>query len=156
MRKATLLLAALTTTWILGCATVPPKPDSAELARQVADTERAFAKTMADRDHAAFTSFLAEEAVFFSGPKPLHGKREVAAWWRRFYDEAEAPFSWEPEEVEVLASGGLALSTGPVHDPQGRLIGRFTSIWRREAPGVWRIVFDKGSEVCPAPEPKDD
>jgi hypothetical protein len=35
-----------------------------------------------------------------------------------------------------------------VRDSKGKLIGRFTSIWRLEAPGVWRIIFDKGNEVC--------
>jgi hypothetical protein len=50
--------------------------------------------------------------------------------------------------VEVLGSGTLALSTGPVRDPSGKLIGTFTSIWRQDAPGVWRIVFDKGNPVC--------
>ena len=57
-----------------GCAATVPKPDRATLEAQVVDTERAFAKTMADRDHAAFTSFLYEEAVFFSGSEPLRGK----------------------------------------------------------------------------------
>ena len=55
------------------------------------------------------------------------------------------------ETVEVLDSGHLVLSTGPVHDPSGQLISRFTSIWRREAPGQWRIIFDKGNRVCPSP-----
>jgi len=50
--------------------------------------------------------------------------------------------------VEVLDSGTLALSTGPVHDPGGKRIGTFSSIWRREADGSWRIVFDKGCPVC--------
>ena len=100
----------------------------ADLQKEVADTERAFAKTMADRDHAAFASFLSPDAVFFSRASVLHGKEEVAAAWKRFYDGAAAPFSWEPDQVEVLASGDLALSTGPVHDPQGKLIGRFNSI----------------------------
>ncbi|HPA52918.1 MAG TPA: DUF4440 domain-containing protein, partial [Thermoanaerobaculia bacterium] len=60
-----------------------------------------------------------------------------------------APFSWEPALVEVLDSGTLALSTGPVRDPAGKETGTFTSIWRREGPGTWRIVFDKGNPVCP-------
>lgn len=119
-----------------------------DLQRQVADTERAFAKTMADRDHKAFTSFLSEETIFFSGPKPLHGKTEVAEWWKRFYEGNDAPFSWEPETVEVLESGKLALSTGPVRDPGGKIVSTFTSIWRLEAPGTWRIIFDKGNKVC--------
>ena len=42
----------------------------------------------------------------------------------------------------------FAETTGPVHDPEGRQIGTFNSIWRRESDGTWRVVFDKGSPVC--------
>lgn len=87
-------------------------------------------------------------AVFFSGPKPLHGKQQVVDYWARFYTAPAAPFSWEPREVEVLASGDLALSSGPVRDATGKDIATFTSIWRKEAPNTWKIVFDKGNEVC--------
>ncbi len=134
------------------CATPAPTPTNAELARQVAATERAFAQTMADRDHAAFATFLSEEAVFFTGPAPLRGRPAVAAGWKRFYERAQPPFSWEPDKVEVLDSGTLAISSGPVRDPSGKLIATFTSIWRQEAPGVWRIVFDKGNAACDCPQ----
>lgn len=129
-----------------GCVSAPvlQPADRAAIERQVADTERAFAKTMADRDLAGFSRFLSEETVFFSGPEPLRGKAAVTAFWKRFYDKPAAPFSWRPDRVEALDSGTLALSTGPVLDPAGQCIGRFTSIWRLESPGVWRIVFDKG------------
>lgn len=118
------------------------------LRQQVADTERAFAKTMADRDERAFSEFISPEAVFFAGAARLHGKDEVVAHWSRFFGAPTAPFSWEPADVEVLPSGTLALSSGPVHDPSGALIGRFTSIWRLDAPGRWRIVFDQGAPAC--------
>ncbi len=134
---------------LLACSVVVPvSPKPMDLKREVADTERAFAKSMADRDHAAFASFLSEEAVFMSGPEPLRGKVQVANAWKRFYSGPIAPFSWRPEQVEVLPSGNLAISSGPVHDAQGKLIATFTSIWRREGPGIWRIVFDKGDDVC--------
>ena len=123
-------------------------PTNAELKQQVTDTERAFAATMKARDHAAFSAFLSDEAVFFMGAGPLHGKQAVAEAWKRFYEKPAAPFSWEPDEVEVLASGTLAISGGPVYDPGGKLISRFSSVWRQEAPGKWRIVFDRGSPVC--------
>ncbi len=122
--------------------------DLTELKRQVSDTEKAFALTMAQRDHAAFTTFISEEAVFFSGPKVLHGKPEVAQFWKRFYETPNAPFSWEPKDVEVLASGTLAISSGPVYDANGKLVATFTSIWRLEAAHTWRIIFDKGNDVC--------
>ncbi len=137
---------------LAGCAGVPTPPaapkDLAALREQVFATERAFAKTMADRDFAAFTSFVSEEAVFFTGPTPLRGKAQVAAGWKRFFEPAAAPFRWEPAEVQVLESGTLALSTGPVFDPAGKRIATFTSIWRQEAPGAWRIVLDKGETAC--------
>ncbi len=125
----------------------PPRMPPADLQAQVRDTERAFAKTMANRDHAAFTSFLADETIFFGAKGPIRGKQAVADAWKPFFD-GQAPFSWAPDTVEVLDSGALALSSGPVKDPQGKVIGTFNSIWRRETDGRWRIVFDKGCPVC--------
>jgi ketosteroid isomerase-like protein len=146
----TLTHLAIVASLLCGCRTAAPlaSADLASLRQQVTDTERAFAKSMADRDHAAFTSFLADEAIFFSGDSPVRGKSAVAAQWKPFFEKRDPPFSWEPDQVQVLDSGDLALSTGPVRDPAGNVVGRFNSIWRREAPGMWRIVFDKGSPVC--------
>jgi ketosteroid isomerase-like protein len=141
-------IAALAAVFLSACATAPvgghlSRGDQAR--EEVFATERAFARTMADRDLTAFGGFLSDEAVFFSGPQPLRGKKAVVDAWTRFYAKPAAPFSWEPTQVEVLDSGALALSAGPVHDPQGKLIGCFSSIWRQEAPGHWHIVFDRGS-----------
>ncbi len=128
------------------------QPELAALQRQVTEAEQAFAASMARRDHAAFVALLSEQAVFFSGSgEPLRGRAAVAAGWKPCFAGADAPFSWEPDEVLVLADGSLAHSSGPVRDAQGRLIARFNSVWRQEAPGVWRVVFDKGQ----APTPKD-
>lgn len=112
---------------------------------QVFNAERAFAKSMADRSLSTFSEYLSDEAIFFTGADPLRGKTEVIAGWARFFEGATAPFSWEPDRVEVLHSKSLAFSTGLVRDPSGKVIGRFNSVWRQEAPGVWRVVFDKGS-----------
>jgi ketosteroid isomerase-like protein len=125
----------------------PSAPDLATLAAEVRAAETAFAKSMADRDHSAFTAHLADEAVFFSG-KVLRGRAAVAEGWKRLYEGPKAPFSWEPEKVEVLDSGTLALSSGPVRDPDGKRVGTFNSIWRREAEGRWKIVFDNGCPPC--------
>src|ERR1700682_6387523 len=142
------ILALLILAAVLNACAAPSPRDTYRAEREVADTERAFARTMADRDYAAFKSFLSEDAIFFSGPTALRGKQRVADAWQRFFEKPEAPFSWQPEQVQVLESGELALSTGPVRDAQGTLFATFTSIWRREAPGQWRIVFDKGNDLC--------
>lgn len=133
---------------LAGCTGVAPKIPHEQARHEVEATERAFAKTMADRDHAAFAGFLAEDAIFFGGKESQRGKAQVAAGWKKYFDKPAAPFSWEPAQVEVLDSGMLALSTGPVRDPDGKIIATFNSIWQRQPSGAWRIVFDKGNEVC--------
>lgn len=119
-----------------------PTPD---LVRQVFAAESSFAATMADRDIEAFATFLADETVFFSSGA-IRGKDAVVAAWRTYFDGPVAPFSWRPETVEVLPSGTLALTSGPVFDTEGRMTNTFTTVWRLEPGGRWRVVFDKG---CP-------
>lgn len=131
--------------WVSAAVATEPSPKD-----QVWAAEAAFAKTVETRDLKAFSEFIADEAVFFSGTTATHGKANVVDSWKRFFTDKEAPFSWAPDQVEVLASGTLALSTGPVRDPSGKIISRFNSIWRLEA-GRWRVVFDKGSPPTPGP-----
>ena len=145
-RLATVLVLAPIPALAVG-ADAPPANQN-RLQQQVAETERAFAKTMADRDVTAFGRFISQEAVFVSGAKPLRGRQQVIDGWRKYFEGASAPFSWEPQTVEVLDSGRLAFSSGPVHDAAGKLVGTYSSVWRLEARDTWRIIFDSGCEIC--------
>lgn len=144
-------MRALRAAWWLGLglsivahAPAAGQPVADALRQQVWDTEVAFARSMAERDFAAFGRHLSEHAIFWNGPNAQRGKAAVLAAWAGFYQGEKAPFSWQPDAVEVLGDGTLAHSTGPVRDPSGKLIARFHSVWRQEAPGVWRIVLDRG------------
>ncbi|MCM2317009.1 MAG: nuclear transport factor 2 family protein [Thermoanaerobaculia bacterium] len=140
----------------LAMITVPAIAETnAELRDQVWKAETAFAKTMADRDHAKFASFLADETIFFGSKGVMRGKAEVAQGWKRFFEGPAAPFAWGPEKVEVLASGTLAMSSGPVSDPESdKRVGTFNSVWRREKDGTWKIVLDNGCPQCECGEKK--
>ena len=118
---------------------------SGDTHAQVWAAELAFARSMAERDFEAFARHVAEDTVFFGRRDVLRGKAAVLAGWKAYFEGPEAPFSWAPDRVEVLAAGGLALSTGPVRNAKGEVIARFNSVWQREADGRWRVVFDKGS-----------
>lgn len=114
-------------------------------ASEVRAREIAFAKTMADRDFEAFLTFISPEAVFFNGNEPLRGHEAITKAWAPFFEGETPPFSWHPDVVEVLDSGYLAFSSGPVKRPSGEVAGRFNSIWRKDKDGQWRVIFDKGS-----------
>jgi ketosteroid isomerase-like protein len=116
-----------------------------EATAEVKAREIAFAKTMADRDFEAFLGFISPEAIFFNGNEPLRGQDAIGKAWKPFFEGETAPFSWHPDVTEVLESGSLALSSGPVRRPSGEVVGRFNSIWRKDEDDQWRVVFDKGS-----------
>jgi ketosteroid isomerase-like protein len=150
-RNALLLPLILALVTLMASPAATAHEDLATLTAQVRSTEIAFAKTMADRDLAAFGRFLAPDAVFVDKPV-ARGPAAIIAAWKALYAAPQAPFSWAPEEVEVLDSGKLALTSGPVFNPRGERIGSFTSVWRRERDGHWRIVLDHGCPACPCPK----
>jgi hypothetical protein len=76
----------------------------------------------------------------------------VAEGWKAYFEGPRAPFSWDPERVEVIDSGTLAVSSGPVRDPEGLRVGTFNSTWRLEPDGQWRVVIDIGCPPCPCPD----
>lgn len=141
------VLAVSLAAGLTGCAT-PPPPDLVTMAEQVRASETAFAATMAARDFKAFGSWVADDATFVNGGKPLRGKVAVLTHWERFFRSAQAPFAWKPEIVEVLASGQLAYSEGPVSLPDGKVVARYFSTWRRHPDGSWKIVLDNGYDTC--------
>jgi hypothetical protein len=109
-------LAAL----LAGCAA--PAPDRAALTQQVAATERAFARTMADRDAAAFASFLADETVFFNAKGPVRGKAAVIADWQR-----SLPAPMRRSRGRHAGSRGVALRNARAHQRAG--LTRLTARW---------------------------
>ena len=155
MRRST------TTTWIatslavvLGLPGVVLGDDRAEGTDRAAGlraVEEAFARTMADRDHEAFVTFLAADAVFFGRHGEIRGREAVAAAWKPLFQGPVPPFSWRPDTAAVLDSGTLGLTSGPILSPDGRRIGTFNSVWRREPDGSWKVIFDRGCPDCECP-----
>ena len=116
MRRTLLLTTAL----VLAAPGLTGAATHDELKESLRETETAFAKTMADRDHAAFASFLAAETVFF-GARRAAGqggrRRGMEGLLRR---RRPAPFSWAPDSVEVLDSGQLGFSQRARVRPRGQ------------------------------------
>lgn len=150
---------------VTGCAGADPAPaspgpaparpapvDLAAAREEVKSAETAFAAAFRDRDKDRFFAMMAEDAVFLGTQKTLRGRPQVIETWSRFFADPSPPFSWQPERVEVSADGSLGLSTGPVLDPAGKQIGMFSSIWRRQPDGTWKVAFD--GPGCSAPPPQ--
>ena len=124
---------------------------AADLVADVRCREIAFSRAAEERDLASFLSFLDDDARFV-GNEVLRGPDDIASAWQVFFAADGPTIKWRPQFVEVLASGDLALTRGPyrllAEGPDGEAVeewGTFNSIWRKDAKGHWRIIFDAGN-----------
>jgi ketosteroid isomerase-like protein len=140
---------AATSTPVAAEAPAAAQPQT-DAERSLRRTEEAFAASFAARDPAKFASFLGDEPVFAGRKRLLRGKQAIVeAWTSMMMSGPAAPFSWRP--TRVIVSGDAGMSSGAVFDPDGKWIGSFTSVWRRQPDGTWRIVLD-GTPPCSAAE----
>ena len=142
------ILLAVASLPAASCASRPASLSRDELVVQLRQRETTFAATMARRDHSAFATHIASDAVFINGGAPLRGKEAITSFWKRFFTGPSAPFAWKPEIVEVGADGTLGYTEGPVSAPSGAVFARFFSTWQRDTSGQWFVVFDNGYDVC--------
>ena len=142
MRSILLLLLLAVTGCAGGAASRPAAVDPGAARDEVRAAETAFAAAFRDRDRDRFFAMLADDAVFLGPQKTLRGRRQVIETWSRFFADPAPPFSWRPERVEISSDGTLGLSTGPILDPAGKQIGSYSSIWRRQPDGTWKVAFD--------------
>jgi hypothetical protein len=138
-----MLLVSLTTFGSVSFA-----DSTGELEKEVADTERAFPKTMADRGFEAFKSFISDEAVFWSVSSPLELKEAVLAFWKAYYEGPDAMFVWQPETVVALEKGDLTLSKGPVLGPDNIVNAYYNSIWRKMMKVAAKKFLTKGNPTA--------
>ena len=134
-------------------------PAVADPESEVRCRETNFSRSVENRDLDAFRGFLDDDARFVGG-RVMRGPAEIEAAWQVFFTDEGPTIKWRPQFVEVLEDGTLALTRGPFRTisktPDGAVVeqwGTFNSVWRLNADGAWRVVFDAGS---PAATPPDD
>jgi ketosteroid isomerase-like protein len=131
--------------------------DRAARAEEVRQAELAFAASVMENRPERFAAMLADDAVFVGGGGVTRGREAIVEAWRGYFGENRPWFEWHPEVVELSADGSLGLTRGPwtirTKDEKGapvELEGLFNSVWRRQADGSWRVLFDAGCSPCPA------
>jgi len=120
-----------------------------DLRGQIRQTEKAFNDMAQEKGvKAAFLHFAADSAVIVRGKNVIKGKAAIGA----FFDAqpfVENKLSWSPDFVEVSSSGDMAYTYGKYEfyavDTSGKTFqsdGIFHTVWKRQADGEWRFVYD--------------
>lgn len=146
----TLLIFLFATTLLLGSCKQKSKPDLIEKSKtEILTTEKAFA-AMAKKEGlaAAFAYFAAEDAIINYKDNLIKGKNDIKAHYsNKKYDDAT--LDWTPEFVDASASGDLGYTYGNYtfikKDSTGKtetFKGIFHTVWKKQADGTWRFVWD--------------
>ncbi|HEY3042665.1 MAG TPA: DUF4440 domain-containing protein [Vicinamibacterales bacterium] len=153
MKSVTLaVVAVLVAVSVGGRAQTADQKDAAAIMKADSDFNRA----VADRDLKRFLSFVGEPATFNGGtPGEIHGRDAIAKEWASYFQPDGPRLTWKPTKAEILGHGDLGYTVGawelraPPAGGQGAANGvtrgNYLTVWKKQADGAWRIVFDTGS-----------
>ncbi len=137
---------------LLFSCNVESEKDSIETwKKEIVETEHSFALMAAEEGISkAFMAYAAEDAVLMRNNKLVIGKENLS---ELFESQVSKPrdekLSWKPDFVDVSSSGDLGYTYGKFTysftDSTGTTIeneGVFHTVWKRQADGSWRFVWD--------------
>ena len=159
MKRGVVLVLAVTLSALAGFSLGHASAIATGADSPVWKADEAFNRALAARHRPAFTSWIAEDAVFL-GSGLLDGREAIVEAWSIFLDrDSGRTLSWQPFRAEVSECGDLGFTIGDYTaaalDEMGasqRMIGTYVSVWRRDDEGAWRVVVDSGTPPTPAPE----
>lgn len=101
-------------------------------------------------------SYYADDAVELpNGADALQGKESIAKTMG-FLDQKDNHLTWKPVSADMAASGDLGYTWGTYEfratDKDGKPIvdhGKYTSIWKKQSDGKWKVVLDMGNASSP-------
>lgn len=121
----------------LGLAAAPAHAAS---PAEVIAAERAFAADGLELGiKAAFLKHSAPEAIILA-PDPTNAQ----AFYGKRPDGKGVKLQWWPEYAGIAASGDLGFTTGPFVVADDKGYGHYFTVWKRQADGSWKWIFDGG------------
>jgi ketosteroid isomerase-like protein len=152
MNKATSALLLLIFFAAASVATKQKSPTGSDLLIQL---EADFVADVAKQGHAAFITHFADDGVEIvdgGGFDSKDAMRKQPPW------PEGTTLTWTPVKAEMSASGDLGYTYGTyiytVKNKNGKLVanyGKYTSIWKKQKDGRWKVVVDMGNS---SPDPK--
>jgi ketosteroid isomerase-like protein len=114
--------------------------------------EGEFMKAAAEHGSQGYLSYYADDAVEVPDGTPIiQGKANIAKTMG-FLDQKDNRLTWTPVGADISASGDLGYTYGTYEfrsiDKDGKPTvdhGKYTSIWKKQRDGSWKVVLDMGN-----------
>ncbi|HEY4902376.1 MAG TPA: DUF4440 domain-containing protein [Candidatus Sulfotelmatobacter sp.] len=143
------LLAVIVLIPNAGFSTSASAKNSAETLKQL---EAEFMKAAAEKGSAGYMSYYADDAVEVpNGADAIPGKTNIAKTMG-FLDDKNNHLTWTPVGADMSSSGDLGYTYGTYEfrslGKDGKQVvshGKYTSIWKRQRDGSYKVVLDMGN-----------
>jgi ketosteroid isomerase-like protein len=147
MKLVLVVIAVTLSAALAGAQTHVSQPITADTLKRM---EAEFMHAAAARGSQGYMSYYAEDSVEVpNGADFLIGKGAIAKTMG-FLDDQNNSLTWTPIGADV--SGDLGYTYGSFEfrsrDASGKTTinhGKYTSIWKRQSDGSWKVVLDMGN-----------
>ena len=103
-------------------------------------------------------NYVDEDGIIGAPNAPVaKGKDAVQKLMSSFFSIPGFTVKWQASKVEVSTSGDMGYSMGAyelsVNDAQGKPItdhGKYTTIWKKQTDGSWKVAVDMFNSDLPA------
>ena len=151
---ATVLILALAVTGGCGKQAPPPVDIAAEEAAIRQAGKQWLAAEIA-KDVPTIASFYAEDAIEMASNTPMiEGRDAIRQWYEAWLTPAGVGMTFETADVEVAASGDMAVERGTYRftqdSPRGVTedVGKYVTIWKK-VDGKWQVAIDAANSDRP-------
>jgi len=151
MAKISVGLACILILW--GCAQTP---DLEMVKSQLLEVDREFSQLALEKGaDAAFLAYMAEDAIIYPYKgDPLEGRDAYQDLATRLAESGiQRTLHWEPHFSDAAHSGDLGYTLGSYRssltNPDGEqevTTGHYITVWKKQADGTWKFVFDGGNQ----------
>lgn len=153
-------LAMLLGVILWGCS----RPIDTEKEKQaLLETDRQFSQLSEKQGTAAaFYHYLADDglALPFNGPpRDKNAYAQILAAAKNDTTPRAGTLTWAPDFADVATSGDLGYTWGQytftfADSTKPPTRGYYVTVWKKQADGSWRFVFDAGNQVSSPEEEK--
>ena len=149
--KKTLLLLLLASVLIYSCNTNMKKDSIEKWKNEIVDTEQKFAEmALKEGIPKAFLTYAAEDVVLLRNNSLIIGIDSLRESYKNKKSEiGKVSLTWKPDFVDVSSSGDMGYTYGKyvytTTDSIGNknvVEGVFHTVWKRQADGNWKFVWD--------------
>lgn len=123
------------------------------LKEYIKDLDRKFDQETFKRGLEGWVSFFADDAVMVpSQGDVIKGKEAIRGAMRTLFDYKEFSLRWEPLSANLSDDLSMAYTYGEYirtyldnNNNLNKSTGKYTTIWKKQPDGEWRIVLDIGN-----------